>query len=212
MNIKFVKAANYTNTGGRKIKEIIIHWWGDPTHKPNIRGIVAHFQSKLSGTSAHYVVSGAQTVQMVREQDIAYHAGNWSVNTRSIGIEIDPNTPGSTYETVGRLVADIWARHGVVPLRPHKAVVPTQCPGSIDLAKIEAIAKKYHAAGKPVGKKLGSTVPTKPKPTTKSVNQIAREVIAGKWGNGSARINKLRAAGYNAAAVQAEVNRILIRK
>lgn len=40
----------------------------------------------------------------------------------------------------------------------------------------------------------------------KSVSQLADEVIAGKWGNGSDRVNKLTAAGYDAAAIQAEVN------
>ena len=37
--------------------------------------------------------------------------------------------------------------------------------------------------------------------------QIAQEVIAGKWGNGSTRVTKLKAAGYDPEAVQAEVNR-----
>ena len=38
---------------------------------------------------------------------------------------------------------------------------------------------------------------------------IALEVIAGKWGNGSDRKNRLSAAGYDYAAVQAEVNKIM---
>jgi hypothetical protein len=42
-----------------------------------------------------------------------------------------------------------------------------------------------------------------------SVAEIARQVIAGKWGSGADRVNRLRGAGYDAAAVQAEVNRIL---
>lgn len=36
---------------------------------------------------------------------------------------------------------------------------------------------------------------------------IAREVYQGKWGNGSDRINRLRAAGFDPLAIQAEVNR-----
>ena len=43
----------------------------------------------------------------------------------------------------------------------------------------------------------------------KSLDEIAREVIAGKWGNGSVRSNNLRAAGYNPSMVQARVNEIL---
>lgn len=41
------------------------------------------------------------------------------------------------------------------------------------------------------------------------MTQIAKEVIAGKWGNGTDRKNKLTAAGYDYAAVQKEVNRLL---
>lgn len=43
----------------------------------------------------------------------------------------------------------------------------------------------------------------------KSVTEVAKEVIAGKWGNGNDRKNKLEAAGYNYNQVQAEVNRLL---
>lgn len=43
----------------------------------------------------------------------------------------------------------------------------------------------------------------------KTVAQLAQEVIAGKWGNGQDRVNRLKAAGYDPAAVQAEVNRRL---
>ena len=43
----------------------------------------------------------------------------------------------------------------------------------------------------------------------KSVTEIAKEVIAGKWGNGTDRKNRLEASGYNYNSVQNEVNRLL---
>lgn len=43
----------------------------------------------------------------------------------------------------------------------------------------------------------------------KSVSTVAHEVIAGQWGNGDARKNALKAAGYDPATIQAEVNNIL---
>ena len=43
----------------------------------------------------------------------------------------------------------------------------------------------------------------------KSVDEIAAEVIAGKWGNGEDRKNKLTAAGYDYKKVQARVNELL---
>lgn len=45
--------------------------------------------------------------------------------------------------------------------------------------------------------------------TDKTLNELAREVIAGKWGNGTERKKRLTAAGYDAAAVQKQVNILL---
>ena len=47
------------------------------------------------------------------------------------------------------------------------------------------------------------------KPTLKSVDEIAKEVIKGLWGNGTARKEKLSAAGYDYTAVQKKVNELL---
>lgn len=43
----------------------------------------------------------------------------------------------------------------------------------------------------------------------KSITEIAKEVISGKWGNGDDRKKRLKAAGYDYTAVQKEVNRLL---
>lgn len=41
------------------------------------------------------------------------------------------------------------------------------------------------------------------------VSEVARQVIGGEWGNGTERVQRLTAAGYDYKAVQAEVNRLL---
>lgn len=43
----------------------------------------------------------------------------------------------------------------------------------------------------------------------KSIEEIANEVIQGKWGNGEARKSMLKSAGYNYQEVQNKVNQIL---
>jgi len=48
-----------------------------------------------------------------------------------------------------------------------------------------------------------------PAPTTKTIEELAREVIAGHWGVGDARKTALTNAGYDAASVQAKVNELL---
>lgn len=51
-----------------------------------------------------------------------------------------------------------------------------------------------------------------PEGKDKTLEEIAREVIAGKWGNGAVRKQRLRAAGYNPSLVQTKVNELLKKK
>lgn len=46
-------------------------------------------------------------------------------------------------------------------------------------------------------------------PEKKTVDELAKEVIDGKWGNGKARADKLTVAGYDYQAVQDRVNEML---
>lgn len=52
----------------------------------------------------------------------------------------------------------------------------------------------------------------KPEHPKKSLNEIASEVISGKWGNGNDRKTRLEQAGYNYESVQAIVNARLNQK
>ena len=45
----------------------------------------------------------------------------------------------------------------------------------------------------------------------KTVEEVAKEVIDGKWGNGVVRRQRLTQAGYNYVEVQKEVNKLLTR-
>lgn len=68
------------------------------------------------------------------------------------------------------------------------------------------------AIAKGILKTLGiadSAPVTTPAPTTKSIEEVAKEVIAGKYGNGEARKTAITNAGYDYAAVQARVNEIV---
>jgi hypothetical protein len=49
----------------------------------------------------------------------------------------------------------------------------------------------------------------KPAAKKKTVTEIAKEVIAGKWGSGDERKKKLTAAGYDYSKVQAKVNELM---
>ena len=51
--------------------------------------------------------------------------------------------------------------------------------------------------------------PEQPTEPSKTIDELANEVIAGKWGNGQERKDKLTAAGYDYNAVQSKVNELL---
>ena len=99
-----------------------------------------------SHVSAHYIVGqDGRVLQLVSEDDTAYQAGQYSANQRSIGIEHEASgmlpPSDALYEASARLQADIAARYGFAltvgeTVIPHRAIVPTQCPGTLDLARI----------------------------------------------------------------------------
>lgn len=75
-------------------------------------------------------------------------------------------------------------------------------------ANADAMAAKLKAAGFDtyITTKSGTAVSSTAK---KSVDELAREVIQGLWGNGQDRKNRLQAAGYDYNAVQKRVNELL---
>lgn len=85
-----------------------------------------------------------------------------------------------------------------------RAIAPSYATAEQDNCKysktIISIIEKYGLT------KYDSEEEEKP---NKTIDDIAREVIAGKWGNGTDRRNRLRAAGYNPSIIQARVNEML---
>ncbi|MDF5753220.1 N-acetylmuramoyl-L-alanine amidase [Spongiactinospora sp. TRM90649] len=80
-------SGNYTGANresSHRIDRIVIH-----VTQGSYAGTISWFQNPSAKVSAHYVVrsSNGAVTQMVRDKDIAWHAGNWNYNTRSIGIE-----------------------------------------------------------------------------------------------------------------------------
>ncbi len=85
--------------------------------------------------------------------------------------------------------------------------------GNLDLNKsyIDKAAWKKYAAKKSDSAKGKNSSGNNNATTTKkkSIEVIAAEVIAGKWGNGEDRKNRLKKAGYDYNKVQAKVNVIV---
>lgn len=73
----------------------------------------------------------------------------------------------------------------------------------------QAMLKKITAAGFSAYITTSTGTAVTETATTKTIDEIAQEVIQGKWGNGSARKQALTAAGYDYATVQKRVNALL---
>ena len=133
------------------IDVIVIHHWGnDGQNWDNLTAYTVNNRNM----STHYVAMAGKVERQVDEKDTAYHGGNPAINHRSIGIECRPEATDGDYETVAELVADIWSRHGKLPLighnqvpsvRPGQQYVATGCPGRYDVERIRKEAEGWYA-------------------------------------------------------------------
>lgn len=78
-------AAHTTPGDNKPIRRIVIHSTVSPCEPGGARNIAAYFRSERSGGSAHYVVDPEETVQVVYDGVIAWHA---PPNRLSLGIEM----------------------------------------------------------------------------------------------------------------------------
>lgn len=149
MNIKWVGA--HTNNyqkgrGGKKVEMIVCHWIVGPLASAD-----AVFNNPNRIASAHYGVGGSgQVHQYVRDEDTAYHCGNFDANQRSIGIEHEggPNVAltDAMYAASAQLIYELCKKHNLPlersTLKMHKEFKATQCPGTLDLDRLIRLAKE----------------------------------------------------------------------
>ncbi|MFI6641088.1 N-acetylmuramoyl-L-alanine amidase [Streptomyces sp. NPDC050504] len=97
---------------------------------------VRAFRDPGHGAATHYIVTQAGTVtQLIRELDVAFHAGNRKYNERSVGIEHEGfvdrprDFTGAMYAASARLTADICRRYGMPADREH-VIGHSEVPGA----------------------------------------------------------------------------------
>ena len=259
---------NYTiGRSGRKIEKIAIHHMAGILTAKQCGGI---FQNGSRKASSNYGIGkDAEVGLYVDEANTSYFNSNWDSNCKSVTIETSNSSLGGDYPVSDavlnkliELVADIAKRNNLGKLVKgqnlvwHRMYAATTCPGDYLLSKMDYIAEQANKingqessttentskksneeiANEVIAGKWGngadrktaltnagydfSTIQsivnaklsgnsTNSKPNLKSVDEVAKEVIAGKWGNGQDRFNKLAAAGYDGNAIQNRVNEIL---
>lgn len=193
-----------TRGRSRAIDRIVVHFTATLASARNNATYFARNEGQ--GASAHYFVDDItpEIYQSVAEGDTAWHAGNWAMNCRAIGIEVvsaGEDFSATEVEKLGWLVRKLMARYGIGAsgVIRHYDVTGKLCPAPY-VAASKWAALKAAITG---GAASGGTASAAPGGT---VSELARRVIAGEFGNGDAR----RAAlGSRYSEVQAEVNRIL---
>ena len=129
------------------------------------------FRNPNSVKSAHFAIGDGDVHQYVSLNDTSFGAGNWQANIHGINKE-HADLPGGgfsdlTYETSAQnnvQVARFFGRKvGDFQHLPHSAIVPTACPGGLDIDRIVRRAMEIEASGEAPQTVLASavTVPVK---------------------------------------------------
>lgn len=202
------KSVTLHHNGGRLSHEGVLSVW-------KTRPASAHFDSDASGAIAQYV----------KVNEYAWAVGNAKGNQETISIEMANATtsPGwtvadATWQSAARLAGWLFAK--VIGERPtrsnlfyHHHWSSTECAGPYMDKVYAKVLKAAQTSYDTI--KATKTTPSSPSPSTpstsgsKSNTEVAKDVIAGKYGNGPERVRKLLAAHYDPVKVQAEVDRIL---
>ena len=180
------------------------------------------FQNPNRIASANYCIGNdGDLVCNVYEEDRAYTSSSRSNDNQAITVEVsnceyggDWRISDAAWNTLVNLAVDVCTRYGFrleydgTPngsLTRHNMFANTACPGKYLQSRFQELADTVNA-------RLDGKVEPTPTPApsgNKSNEELANEVIAGKWGNGSDRRARLEAAGYNYNEVQSIVNQKL---
>lgn len=142
MNIidKLLNISKYCRTGEKQgaITKVVIHWVGNANSSAianrNYFNNLAN--THITTASAHYIIGlNGEIIRCIPEDEVAFHAGSYSMNRKSIGIEnCHPDWNGkfnaATYASLVELCADILKRYGLTTaaLIRHYDVTGKNCP------------------------------------------------------------------------------------
>lgn len=208
---------NSSNPRNNKIKKITIHHMAGNLSVETCGRV---FNGKNRQASSNYGIGSDGRVGMyVEEKNRAWTSSSPSNDNQAITIEVANDGGANTNwhvsdKALAKLIdlcVDICKRNGIASLNytgdangnltRHNMFANTTCPGPYLQSKFPYIASE-------VNKRLNGSSTSVPSNdiSSKSVDELAKEVIAGKYGNGDARKSAL---GSKYGEVQARVNEIL---
>lgn len=188
-----------------KPTRIVVHNTGNDASAKNE---IAYMKRNNNTVSFHYAVDDVEVRQGIPENRNSWNAGDGTSgkgNREGIAIEICYSKSGGSKFTKAEqnaveLIVDILKRYGwgIDKVTKHQDYNGKYCPHrTLDMG--------WNRFIKMIDAKLNPVV-------KKSIDELAKEVISGKWGNGQDRINRLTKAGYDYAKVQARVNELVSGK
>lgn len=208
---------NSNNPRKDSIKKITIHHMAGNLSVETCGNV---FTPTSRQASSNYGVGSDGRIGMyVEEKNRSWCSSSPSNDHQAITIEVANDQIGGEWHVSDvalikliDLCTDICKRNGIDKLNytgdangnltRHNMFTATTCPGTYLQSKFPYIADE-------VNKRLVQSEPV-PQPTpSKSVDELAKEVIRGDWGNGEERKTRLANAGYNYSEVQKIVNEIL---
>lgn len=208
---------NSSNPRNNKIKKITIHHMAGNLSVETCGRV---FNGKNRQASSNYGIGSDGRVGMyVEEKNRAWTSSSPSNDNQAITIEVANDGGANTNwhvsdKALAKLIdlcVDICKRNGIASLNytgdangnltRHNMFANTTCPGPYLQSKFPYIASE-------VNKRLNGSSASVPSNdiSSKSVDELAKEVINGKYGNGDARRSAL---GSRYDEVQARVNEIL---
>ena len=172
---------------------------------------IAYMLSNNKEVSFHFAVDDKEIVQGIDLNRNAWHSGdgNGKGNREGIAIEICYSKSGGekwlkALENAAELTAKLLKDYGwgIDKVTKHQDYNGKRCPHRIldeyGWDNFLSLVKKYMGV---------CETPSEPQTVAKkSVDEIAQEVLQGKWGNGADRKARLTAAGYDYSAIQNAVN------
>ena len=187
---------------------IVVH---NTANNASANNEIAYMLSNNNKVSYHYAVDDTEIVQGIPENRNAWHAGdggNGQGNRKGLAIEICySKSGGERFDKAEENAAEFIANKlkekgwGIDKVKKHQDFANKYCPHrTLDYGWERFLNKIRNYLGEEQ-----VDIDT----SSKDLNAIADEVIAGKWGNGEDRKNRLAQAGYNYSEVQALVNQKL---
>ncbi len=232
--VEYVKISpNKTSPRDHAIDTITIHCMAGNLSIETCANVFA--PSSRQASSNYGVGSDGRIGCYVDENDRSWCSSDRANDMRAITIEVANDggvdtgwhVSGVAMSSLIKLVADVCKRNNIPKLvwsdskdnrinhrngcnmTVHRDFKNKDCPGAYLMSQMPYIADEVNKLlGASGGSSVSGVVPSNPAPV-KSLDEVAKEVINGKWGNGSERKERLEASGYVYSAVQAKVNELL---